>query len=339
MSVDTTWRMNAITALLAKAGWAGADLSPLAGDASNRRYLRATLGDARAVVMDAPKERGEDTRPFLAIARVLSDQGLSAPRILAQDTGTGVLLLEDLGDALFARWLDDRPGDEMRLYSAAIDCLVALHNAPAPADVAPYGPEMPALAALAVTWYAGRADTDDLRDHVARALEATQSDEEVLVLRDFHAENLLWLPDRASPADVGLLDFQDARLGHPAYDLASLLRDARRDVGQDVQEAMIARYVQARGLDADAFTAAFAVQSAQRNLRILGVFARLSLHFGKPHYVDLIPRVWRNLMADLRHPVLADLAESISRTLPPPDPTHLKDLKDRCATLPLHPPA
>ena len=332
-----------IAAFLAAAGWGAAVTAPLAGDASNRRYLRLTGGPAGggAVLMDAPPERGEDVRPFLRIARHLAGLGFSAPDIFAADEALGLLLIEDLGDALYARLLGRDPSREVELYAAAIDQLAALAEAALPDDVPPYSPEMPHLAALAFDWYqrgaTGAVDAAARADFLgafAAALAVAPVWGETLALRDYHAENLIWLPDRQGAARVGLLDFQDARTGHPVYDLVSLLEDARRDVGGDTAAAMRARYRDIAGVDRDAFDAACAVMAAQRNLRILGVFARLSMHFGKPAYIDLIPRVWRHLQADLAHPALAFVAPILRAALPPPDPAILTRLKDLCGTVP-----
>lgn len=253
---------------VATTDWARADRAPLAGDASNRRYerLRDPVSGATAVLMDAPPEKGEDVRPFLRIARHLADQGLSAPRILAEDVAQGFLLLEDLGDGLFARVIPTDPGLERPLYEAATDVLVALHDAPMiPLD--PYGAErMVDMASLAFVKYRagllGDAAADDLERFQARfgdLLRATVKGDAVLVQRDYHAENLLWLPGRQGTARVGLLDFQDAMAGHRAYDLVSLLQDARRDVPAGIEAAMIARYVAATGQDDHAFRTAYAV--------------------------------------------------------------------------------
>ena len=156
----------------------------------------------------------------------------------------------------------------------------------------------------------------------------------VMILRDYHAENLLWLPARQGPARAGQLDFQDAMLGHPAYDLVSLLQDARRDVSSDVAEAMVRHYCHQTNSNHSDFTTAYHLLGAQRNLRILGVFARLSLMAGKPHYIDLIPRVWAHLMHDLAHPALAPVAALIRADLPEPTPALLQRLKDLCGTVP-----
>lgn len=343
-----TPRAARIAAFLEDAGWGAALHAPLAGDASNRRYdrLRDGPGGARAVLMDAPPETGEDTRPFVRIARHLRGLGLSAPAILAEDSTAGLLLLEDLGDDLYARVILGGRADEAELYGAAVDALVALHRHPPPATLPAYGPElMTEKAALAGQWYAGgsavQAAPDpehpaarSLAEAIAPLLTRHGADATVLVQRDYHAENLLWLPDREGLARVGLLDFQDALAGHRSYDLVSLLEDARRDVPAALQTAMLARYIAATGVDAEDFHRAYALLGAQRNLRILGVFARLSLHYGKPHYADLIPRVWGHLQHDLAHPDLAGLKDTVARNLPPPDPERLDRLKARCATVP-----
>jgi hypothetical protein len=151
-----------------------------------------------------------------------------------------------------------------------------------------------------------------------------------MVLRDYHAENILFLPDRSGTARAGLLDFQDALLGHRAYDLVSLVQDARRDVRADTAEACITHYCTATGQAETPYRASLAVLGAQRNLRILGVFARLAATRGKPHYIDLIPRVWAHLQNDLAHPLLAPVKEVLDTALPAPSPDHLTRLKSPC---------
>jgi len=153
------------------------------------------------------------------------------------------------------------------------------------------------------------------------------ADATVVIQRDYHAENLLWLPDRDGVARVGLLDFQDAMLGHPAYDLVSLLQDARRDVPAEIELSMTRRFIDRSGVDEHGFRTAYAVLGVQRNLRILGVFARLSLDYGKPHYVDLIPRVWAHLRRGVDHPAMAPVADLLLQTLPLPTADNLNRLK------------
>ncbi|MDQ2090327.1 aminoglycoside phosphotransferase family protein [Marimonas arenosa] len=322
-------------------GWAAAARAPLAGDASNRRYERLShprLGSA--VLMDAPPDKGEDVRPFVRIATHLTSLGLSAPRILAQDEAQGFLLLEDLGDGLFARVIRDDPTLERPLYEAAVDVLLSLHRAPLPQDLTAYAPPlMTDMAALAFDWYGTHGDRPNATARAAFTaaflplLEKSAGEQSVLIQRDYHAENLIWLPDRKGPARVGLLDFQDAMTGHPAYDLVSLLQDARRDVPREIEAGMIARYLAISGLNRDVFDAAYHLLGAQRNLRIIGVFARLCLRDGKAHYVDLIPRVWGLLMRDLDHPALTAVAPLLQNSLPAPNPDLLRWLKKRCGTI------
>ncbi|MEL6689524.1 MAG: phosphotransferase [Pseudomonadota bacterium] len=328
-------RVALAEAFLATTDWAGCAMRPLAGDAGNRAYYRLTSAAGHpAVLMDAPPEKGEDVRPFLAIDRWLVAQGLSAPQIFAEDIPNGFLLIEDLGDGLYARLVETDPALEAPIYEAAIDALLEI-TAAEPPELEPYDAQtMPPLAGLAGRWYADDLHlADDITAETARVLSHLPTVPPTLTLRDFHAENLLWLPDRRGAARVGLLDFQDARKGHPAYDVASLLRDARRDVPDELQARLSDRFSAGLGWNRDETALALAAQGAQRNLRILGVFARLSLHFAKPNYVDLIPRVWRNLNAQLAHPDLAELRRVVAQ-LPQPTATHLQDLKDRCGTIP-----
>jgi aminoglycoside/choline kinase family phosphotransferase len=329
-----TDRTDLANSFLAATPWADARRAPLAGDASNRRYERLTHQGATAVLMDAPPEKGEDVRPFVRIARHLRDQGLSAPEILAEDSEHGFLLLEDLGDDLFARVIPRQPDLERPLYECATDLLVALHDAPLP-ELDRYGPRLMAeMAGLALSKYRsgilGDHDPDlqkRFENQFEDILRLTVRGDAVLVQRDYHAENLLWLPEREGVARVGLLDFQDARAGHPAYDLVSLLQDARRDVPAGIEMQMIDRYIAATGADDHGFRTAYTVLGVQRNLRILGVFARLSLEYGKPHYVDLIPRVWAHMIRGLEHPALAPVADMIRAALPAPSAENLDRLR------------
>ena len=322
-------RDAAIAAFLAEAGLAGASRAPLAGDASARRYERV----AGRVLMDAPPGSGEDVRPFLDLAATLARAGLSVPRIEAADPAAGLVLMEDLGDALLARHAAARPEAEAEAYVAAVETAHAMQAAPV-AGRPDYAEAMPELAALAVDWYAPEAAgaRGALRAAVAGAVAAL-GPARVLVHRDYHAENLLWLPDRAGAARVGVLDFQDAAAGPVDYDVASLVNDARRAVAPAARDAALARWAALTGRDADAVARGVAVCSAQRNLRILGVFARLSLRDGKARYPDFIPRTWTLLQADLAHPALAEVAAVAREALPAPTPARLDDLRARAGTV------
>lgn len=325
-----------IDAFLAAAGWRGAVRRPLAGDASNRRYERITGKDRTAVLMDADPAKGEDTASFVAIGTFLTDLGLHAPQILAQNSEQGFLLLEDLGDRLFARAFEADPETQLPYYTAALDVLRQLHAGDPPALPAYGAAEMGMAAGLATTWYAGQPNaTLALQAEMTRRLQALDWTRQVPVLRDYHAENLIWCAGSTPRDTVGLLDFQDAALGHPVYDVASLLQDARRDVPRQVVTALKdASWSWFAGTRPE-FDQAFAVLATQRALRILGVFARLSLHFGKPHYVDLIPRVWGQLHSNLSDPALDGLAEILDPILPPPTLAHLADLKARAGSCPM----
>ena len=323
---------------LTNIGWLDAARVVVAGDASNRRYDRLTRTDGTtAIMMDAPPDKGEDVRPFVQIARHLLDQGLSAPEIFEADRENGFLLIEDLGDDLFARLMAKSPARQMPLYRAATDMLIHLHSAPAlslpPCDAN----WLTNMVEPVFEWYAPDSDADtrrafrDLIYPIAQVLDQTPK---VTILRDFHAENLIWLPARDGVARVGVLDFQDALSGHPAYDLVSVLQDARRDVDIETEAAMVDYYITQTAADPWDFRSAYAVLGAQRNLRILGIFARLCLQDGKPHYVDLIPRVWTYVMRNLADPTLKDLADLIKDALPEPTPDHLERLKSQCKTAP-----
>ncbi|MBZ0130365.1 MAG: phosphotransferase [Rhodobacteraceae bacterium] len=326
-------RAAEIAHFLGQAGWSGASAGPLAGDASARSYLRLHLGGTSAVLMDAPPGSGEDIAPFLAIARYLKGEGYSVPEIIAADPATGLILMEDLGDDLYARLSSRAPAVEPELYDAAVALLVDLHQRTLPADLPPYSAEVYEHEARLLTdWYLPAATGrtlpgDDYAALVNAACARITPDRPCMVLRDYHAENLLWLPDRKGIARVGLLDFQDALAGHPAYDLVSLLEDARRDTSADLRETMLRRYVDATGSDPQAFRLAYATLGAQRNLKIIGIFARLWLRDGKPAYLDLMPRVWAHLQNDLAHPRLAALRDFIAVHVPEPTPLTLGKIR------------
>ena len=302
-------------------GWGDAQTDPLAGDASARVYKRLRRGAQTAILMQDPEG---DVALFAHLARHLSGLGLSAPRILGQ--AEGLLLLEELGDGLIARLANETT--EKALYLVATDALIALHRHPAPDGLPLASPDRLArMIDLAFLHYDDRPDLLPSAIEALRpALEDHANPADVMVLRDYHAENILWLPDRKGTARAGLLDFQDALQGHRAYDLVSLLEDARRDVSAVTAEACIRHYLTATGLPEGLFRASLAVLGAQRNLRILGVFARLAKVRGKPHYIDLIPRVWDHLQSDLSHPALAGLRGVVAQ-LAVPDAVHLKRLK------------
>ncbi|WP_243613435.1 aminoglycoside phosphotransferase family protein [Shimia aestuarii] len=336
-----TDRASLLDKFLNATPWSDAERAPLAGDASNRRYLRLVHDHKTAVLMDAPPESGEDIRPFVAIAQELRDAGLSAPQVLFQDRENGFLLLEDLGDDLFARVVKRAPELETLLYESATDVLLSLHAHPIRTDLAAYSPAvMTEMAALSYRWYLRGHDRPfeeaALKFEAAfrPLLETHASGADVLIQRDYHAENLLWLPERDGVQRVGLLDFQDAMKGHRAYDLVSLLQDARRDVSPALEQEMLDRYISVSRQPDDAFRAAYHALGVQRNLRIIGVFARLSMHFGKPHYVDFIPRVWGYLLRDLAHPALAPVRNLVLDSLPVPTKPNLQTLKDKCGTFP-----
>lgn len=331
-----TDRNKLATDFLAMTPWAEGIRSDLAGDASNRRYERILdpVTGKSVVLMDAPPDKGEDVATFVRITNHLRDQGLSAPEILAENSNHGFLLIEDLGDDLYARIILREPSLELPLYEAATDVLIALHRATLP-DLTTMGPRVMAeLDDIAFTHYRdGILGPQDpllaarFVDQFEDILRQTVNGDPVLVQRDYHAENLLWLPNRDGVARVGLLDYQAALAGHRAYDLVSLLQDARRDVPASVELQMLQYYTAKSGVDETGFHTAYTVLGVQRNMRILGVFARLSKDYGKPQYIDLIPRVWAHMIRGLDHPALAPVAAMIHNNLPLPTPENLDKLR------------
>ena len=322
-------------AFLARKGWAGAAIDPLPGDASFRRYFRVQKGDGtKAMLMHAPPPR-EDPEPFLRAARWLDDNGLRPPHILADDVSGGYVLIEDFGDVRMREYVDEWPSDEAEVYRVAINALVQIHRLPA----GPFNDytlsEYQREARLFLDWFCparglyvdgktwGAAWEQVLAPMMPRQRPG------VTVLRDYHAENIMLL---GGINRQGLLDFQDALVGHPAYDLVSLLQDARRDVSPEMETQMFDYYCERMGsggigrFDRTVFAADYARLGAQRNAKIVGIFTRLWKRDGKPRYLDMIPRVWAALERDLAHPALAPVAAWFDQHIP-------ADLRDPAGVL------
>ncbi|WP_026941273.1 aminoglycoside phosphotransferase family protein [Hellea balneolensis] len=349
-----------IDAFLQGANWGAAHRIAVPGDASTRRYERLTLGKDKSVLMDAPKGveapsepegasvkdrvslgynalarlAGPNPEAFTCIANELSKRGFSSPKIIAADMDKGFILLEDLGDGLYAEIIAKDGAMEQLLYEAAIDTLAAIYRSTFPSqmnfqDIAWRVREYDAAALQAeadlfLDWYAKDFGYDiqgHLRDEWHRIwsdlFECLSSHAPGLALRDFHAENIFWLPERQAVSRVGLIDFQDALFAHPSYDLVSLIEDARRDVSPDLAEPLIERFCEKAGIKYDdSFKTAYAAMGAQRNAKILGIFVRLAQRDGKPHYRDLIPRVAAHFQGNLEDLKCAELKSWISTHLP-----------------------
>jgi len=306
---------------LAEHGWGGAEIRPLAGDASFRRYFRVVRGGETAVLMDAPPEH-EDVGPFLTVAGHLLDRGFCPPRPLAIDREKGLLLLEDFGDDRVGPLLQREPHRELEIYESAVDILARLAAQSAPADLPPYdGPAMEREVSLFPEWYVPALEipVDDeaflpawrsVWGDVLRVAEESP----VLVLRDYHADNLMVLPGRS---ELGLLDFQDALAGHAAYDLVSLLQDARRDVAPELEERMIGLFCdRANVADRQLFRAHYEILGAQRNTKILGIFTRLWKRDNKAFYPTMHPRIWGYLERNLAHPALGPVRAWFEANVP-----------------------
>ena len=352
-------RQSAIAAFIKKSGWDSAKQSSIAGDASSRSYKRLETSRSTAILMNAPpaaetsfcppnadeKARialgynaearlaGPNLHAFVKIAETLSTAGLSAPAIYAYDAELGAALIEDLGDCLFVNAVSAGI-DETLLYENAVDVLSALHSiAPTPPNAVEYKmmtydtTAMLAEVALIPDWYWPHLKKEpapyDLKIEYKtlwrNALDCL-APPSAIVLRDYHAENLLWLPERDGVQKVGLIDFQDGLIGSPAYDLVSVLEDARRDVPVDLAAKMVDRYCAnasaTKKFDENQFRTEFAILGAQRNAKILGIFARLINRDKKPRYADFLPRVENHFRNNLKHPALANIKKFFDKHFP-----------------------
>jgi tRNA threonylcarbamoyl adenosine modification protein YjeE len=350
-------RMTAVRKFLDASGFGEAERERIAGDASARSYERLTLGERQVILMNSPRRPdgppvrnglpysaiahlAEDVKPFVALAHGLKEQGFSAPDIHAADLEAGLLILEDLGSEGVVE--GDPPAPMGYRYQTAIDALVELHRLVLP-DTLPVPPDLTHqippydLDALMIElellpdWYLpfrGRSLTAAAREEYLTlwrdALFPVLDVRPTWVLRDFHSPNLLWLPERKEFARVGLLDFQDAMMGPPAYDVASLLQDARVDVSEEMEIELLGRYVRARKeaddeFDVASFVKVYSILAAQRASKILGIFARLDRRDRKPHYLRHLPRVWNYLHRSLAHPALAGLDAWYTENVSPPE--------------------
>ena len=349
-------RLRTMAEFLSKSGWQEADVSYLQGDASARSYARLARGSERAVLMNSPRQPdgpairdgkpysalahlAEDVKPFVAVAKALKAADLSVPDILAHDLEAGFLVIEDLGDLVFDAGMAGGQ-DQDEIYRVATDVLVALRQNPPPKEL-----ELPGDGHYMLPRFDGEAlgiEVELLLDWFWPALRGEEPDQSIReefmeiwgqafarlsgqpegwVLRDFHSPNLIWLPEREGLKRVGIIDFQDALRGSLAYDLASLLQDARQDVPAALEEALRAHYCRAceandSKFHREGFLSAYAILGAQRNTKILGIFARLAKRDGKPGYLAHIPRVSAYLERNLAHPDLAGLKAWYDRNLP-----------------------
>lgn len=347
-------RIAAVRQFIAESGLSEAVRQRMTGDASTRIYDRLRLGGRSYVLMNSPRRAdgppvrdnkpysaiahlAESVTPFVAMAKELRKQGLSAPEVLHADLQQGLLLLEDLGDERLVA--GDPPAPIVERYEAAVDVLLALHGRKLP-DVLPVAPHLEYRiprydldaflieAELLLDWYLPRLGvrlTEQARATFQslwrEALQPSIDMPPTWVLRDYHSPNLLWLPDRTELRRIGLLDFQDALIGPAAYDLAALLQDARVDVAKETEAALLGSYLRRRHADNPEFdTAAFihsyVTLAAQRASKILGIFARLDVRDGKPQYLRHMPRVWTYLQRSLAHPSQAALNEWYGNHVP-----------------------
>jgi N-acetylmuramate 1-kinase len=352
-------RIGEVMAFLGgQADWTGARVIYLQGDASTRGYARLAKGDRTALLMDAPRQPdgppirhgkpysqiahlAEDmVRAFSGIGTSLRAAGLSVPEILAEDLSKGLMLVEDLGDTLYSASVAAGALPQEELWRGAVDALLALRKVPAPERLPLRdggAHQLPTYdrgaleieVELLVDWYwpalrGEPAPAAVRREFVALwqpVLERLERQPRSWVLRDFHSPNLIWLADRDGGRRAGVLDFQDAQRGPAAYDLVSLLQDARVDTPEALEKALFAHYCAAAGaadpgFDEAEFAFAYNALGAQRNTKILGIFVRLARRDGKPQYLAHLPRIWGYLERNLRHVTLSPLAAWYGRHFP-----------------------
>lgn len=293
-------RPNLLSAFLEKNHIADYKIDKIAGDASFRHYFRTTLNDGRSfIIMDAPPEH-ENIHPFCELAEFLTKNNFSAPKIFASDFENGFLLLEDFGDDSYRKVLEQNNNVEENLYEQAIDLLIRLYNITPPQDLPIYDQNLLLKEVmLFIDWYlpnilkkpASEKQVEQFKE-IWSNLFSKLSAPQVLTLRDYHADNLMVLKNKSGACSVGLLDFQDAVIGVPAYDVVSLLTDARRDVSKNLQEKMLRYFLQKSNCNKQQFLLDYQILSLQRNIKIIGIFSRLAVRDGKKQYLNFLPRVF-----------------------------------------------
>ncbi len=314
-----------IDAFLQGTGWEAAQQQALAADASYRTYRRLQQGDETALLMVAPPAHEPKTPIFVTLSNWLCQAGLSAPRIIKSDLAQGLVLLEDFGVQSFSQVLEDAPEREAALYSLAGDVVCYLAGRALP-DLPPYDEATmrTELSVFCDDWWPDAFGTEmpsDVRAAFDRAWDAPLALAEkarqtapIVTLRDFHKDNLFFLPNRTGPAQVGLIDFQDALIGHAAYDVVSLLQDVRRDISDAVQNEVLNAVSKALG--DPHFETGYAIYGAQRALKILGVFVRLDRRDGKPAYRVHLGRCWNRFLSNMDQPALASVKTWLDTHIP-----------------------
>lgn len=312
-----------ISRFLDEAGWIGAKRAPIAGDLSARRYFRLTgARDETAILMDADPRFDVSTPRFVEVTNWLRAADLSAPEILHIAADDGLLLLEDFGDNKVSDVIKAEPDLRGQIYLLALELIERVHEQPFESFHNPSPREMVDLTRIVDEHYPclDQARLKPFRAVLETVLTEIRTEPPSVSLRDFHADNLIWLPERTGVRRLGILDYQDAFLTHPIYDVVSLLTDARTDIEPEFRAQMIEVFAQRSGKDLAAVRLAFAVFSAQRNLRILGIFARSASRDGKPVHLPKLPRVYGYLTEALRHPVFASVAEDTVAAILQPTP-------------------
>ena len=299
-------------------------IDKIADDASFRRYFRVKTKQESFILMDAPPEK-EDIKPFCNIAEILLNNNLSAPKILGRDDENGLLLLEDFGNDSYTKILAKLKGDELlkkekEIYQLAIDALLKLHQVPEPQNIALYDEELLMREVmLFIEWYlpyiaktpASEAQITEFKSLWKEAFKQL-SKASKLVLRDYHADNLMLLNERESYRQVGLLDFQDAVIGVEAYDMVSLLEDIRRDVSKETVEAMLQHYLQNSNINQESFLRDYQILSLQRNIKIIGIFSRLAIRDKKEKYLSFLPKLFNYVSISPANDNLSKIRQFIS---------------------------
>ena len=317
-----------VSHFLSETDWSNPKMLPVTGDLSSRKYTRLSQNGRTAILMECDTASDASLPAYMKMTDWLRGNGLAAPERYNAEPSEGLALIEDFGDSQLTSLIRQRPSDQLAYYKTIIETLITIRNAPFLSLKQPNAAELCDATTLADQWYPGaeRCALDTFRAGLETVLRDVLDARATVSLRDFHADNIIWLSNRKPVQQPGLLDYQDAILTHPVYDLMSLLTDARTDVSASLRKDLIETYASRTSDDIASLAAAFAALGAQRNLRILGIFTQAARRYGKTQHLPALPRVYAYLMECAHHPALEPFSQELSAALPKPDAAFIKAL-------------
>jgi aminoglycoside/choline kinase family phosphotransferase len=301
-------------------------MTPIVGDAGLRDYFRLSTQDSNYIIMDCPPSY-TSVKPFIDVAQFLTQNDFSAPQIINYDTENGFLILQDFGKVSVRDYIlgleEQDLQERTNIYHLSINLLVDLQKIAPPSELQNFSNDLMCSELSVFSDYyipykknekISSAKLEQFIEIWQNILSKQTQTTKSIILRDYHVENMMYLDQEKNIKKLGLLDFQDALVGSPIYDLVSILEDARIDIPRNFALECIQYYAEQKNLDFNKVLNDYHILGAQRNLRILGVFARKYSRDGNDTYLQYIPRVLKYLEYDLSHPILRPLKDWLLKT-------------------------